>query len=295
MSKYFSLFVAGAMACASFAALAQPEPEPHPGFSDGPSIVHLNTDRMMTIVLVDGAAMVEASDCTTPKSCVIYDVAPGMHELDIRSGLTGKKTLYAGRTHIPGGAEVWAKVRGGTIEIYNVQPRTDVASTTTVVTGPAGATTQHTTTTTTTTVEGVPGISVGIHVGETGMGDIGIGAGVTVTESTTTVHETSSQVEPEPVVVSGRGVLELTSTDGESFTVFIDGKERGTCNCMDGQSIKVRGVEAGEHVLVIKDFMGEETITRGRVWVDPGFTLKLGVGDGIVEAYNRPDFWLPNH
>ena len=228
---------------------------PVKSFGDGPSIVHINTDKFMTRVLVDGAQVVQEGDCSTPTACDVFDVAKGPHEFDIRSGLTGKKVLYKGRVYIPGGAEVWAKVRGGRFEIYNTQPRHN-AAVVAVVNDGGGVTT----TTTTTVVRGAPaGISahmsvidpdtgeeISVSAGISGMPGMG---GVTVTETTTTMTETSGGTVR---VVSGNGSIELTSTDGESFTVFIDGKERGTCNCMDGQSIKVRRIEAGEHKFVIK-------------------------------------------
>lgn len=273
---------------------------PTQSFGDGPSVVHIQSGKMMALIKVDGKMVpVDENACADgPHACDVYDVVPGPHDFEVRSGLTARKVLYKGRVEIPGGAEVFAKVGPGTFEIYNTTPRRDPQGV--VVAAVADGSSTTTTTVTSTTVGAPAGVSAGMTVvdpdtGEqvsvqAGIGGVGAAGSVTVTETTTTVSETHSG--GGAATVSGVGSLELTSTDGESFTVFIDGKERGTCNCLDGQSIRVKRVAAGEHKLVIKDFMGDEVWASGRVWVEPDFELKLGVSEQGVEAFNRSDAWI---
>lgn len=66
----------------------------------------------------------------------------------------------------------------------------------------------------------------------------------------------------------------------------------GTFNGLDGESLTVKNVAAGEHVLVVKDFMENEVWTEGRLILDPGFALKLGVHEqNGVRAFNKSSAW----
>jgi len=273
--------------------------KPVPHFSNAPAILHITSEKMMAMVLVDGTPL-EQGDCTSPKACVVTDLAPGPHELDVRGGAFGTKPIFKGMVSVTGGAEIWGKAKDNTFTIYNTQARTDL--------GPAPvavAPVTHTTTTTTTVNNGgvaAPGgVAIGMSFTDPDTGEtvnMGVSAGAygstaTVTEQTTTVTTVNGSASA-PIPVSGKaGILELTSQDGESFTVFIDGKKVGTFNGLEGESIKVKNVAPGEHKLVIKDFMENDVWTSGRLLMDPGFTLKLGVDEQGVEVFNRQAAWRP--
>ena len=163
-------------------------------------------------------------------------------------------------------------------------------------------------TTTNTTVNngaGMPsgGLSLGMSFTDPDTGEtvnMGVSAGAfgstaKITEQTTvTTTVNGATAAPAPVAMSGKsGILEFTSQDGESFTVFLDGKLVCTFNGLEGDSIKVKNVTPGEHKLVIKDFMENDVWTAGRLLVDPGFTLKIGVDEQGVEVFNRQAAWRP--
>ncbi len=263
----------------------------------GPSILHLSADRTMALVLVDGAP-IDGSDCPSPKACDVVELAPGVHEIEIRTGMFGTKGAIRGRIEVAANAEVWAKATKDRIEVYNTQPRALPAD---VAMAAVPVTSQSTTTTVTQRVGNPGGLSAGVSFVDPATGEpVSIHAGfsivggpsATVTESVTTTTTVSA---PPPVAVSGpAGMIELTSQDGESFTVYLDGKKVGTFNGLEGQSIKVKKVAPGEHTLTIKDFMEEDVWTTGRLYMDPGFTLKMGVDEGAgVEAFNNAGAWQP--
>lgn len=287
-----------ALVLAAAPAAPAPAGAPTKDFANAPSILHITSDKWMAMVLVDGTPL-QQGDCTSPKACDAVDLAPGPHELDIRAGAFGGKTLFKGFVTVTGGAEIWGKAADNKFTIYNTQARVFPQAEPVYVAQPSGVTTQ----TTTTTISGggpVPagGVAIGMSFTDPETGEqvnMGVSAGgfggtATVTEQTTTTVSS-----PAPVTVSRRsGVLELTSLDGSSFTVFLDGKKVGTFNGLEGQSIKVRNVASGEHKLVIKDFMENDVWTSGRLLMDPGFTLKLGVDEEQgVEAFNRRAAWRP--
>jgi hypothetical protein len=265
-------------------------------FANAPSILHVTSEKFMAMVLVDGTPL-QQGDCTSPKACDVVDLAPGPHELDIRGGAFATKTIFKGFVTVTGGAEIWGKAKDNQFTIYNTQARALPQGEPAYV-AHTGATTTQTTTTTVANGGATPagGVAIGMSFTDPDTGEqvnMGVSAGAfggtaTVTEQTTTTVATTS-----PVAVSGRaGVIELTSQDGESFTVFLDGKKAGTFNGLEGQSIKVKNVAPGEHKLVIKNFMEDAVWTSGRLVMDPGFTLKLGVDESQgVEAFNRQAAW----
>jgi hypothetical protein len=269
-------------------------------FANAPSILHITSEKFMAMVLVDGTPL-QQTDCTSPKACDVVDIAPGPHELDIRGGAFGTKPIFKGFVTVTGGAEVWGKAKDNQFTIYNTQARALPPGEPVYVAQPS--TTTQTTTTTVANGGAVPagGVAIGMSFTDPDTGEqvnMGVSAGAfggtaTVTEQTTTTTTVAST--SAPVTVSGKaGVLELTSQDGESFTVFLDGKKVGTFNGLEGQSIKVKNVAPGEHKLVIKDFMENAIWTSGRLLMDPGFTLKLGVDENQgVEAFNRQAAWRP--
>ena len=89
-------------------------------FGSGPSLLHINAEKMISLVIVDGAPL-DHTNCNT-KRCTV-DVPRGSHELDVRYGLGMKKKLFEGIVNVPGGAEVFAKVSGGNMSVYNIQKR----------------------------------------------------------------------------------------------------------------------------------------------------------------------------
>ena len=297
---------AAALLAVSIVLAGPPTGAPMKDFSNGPAILHITSDQWMTMVLVDGTPLQEG-DCTSPKACDVVDLAPGPHELDIRHGAFANKTIFKGMVHVTGGAEIWGKAKDNQFTIYNTQARKDLPPpTTAVAVAPSTGATQVTTTTVTTGTAPHQGGGVGLnmtvvdpHTGETvnmgvSAGMFGATSSTTVTESTTTTTTVGGAPAPAPAVSGAKGTIELTSQDGESFTVFLDGKKVGTFNGLEGQSIRVKNVAAGEHKLVIKSFMEDATWTSGRVWMDPGFTLKLGVDENEgVESFNQASAWQP--
>ncbi len=292
-------------------ALAKPQVQPQPvgepikDFSNGPSILHITSDKFMAMVLVDGTPL-QQSDCTSPKACDVVDIAVGNHELDIRGGALGNKTIFKGIVKITGGAEVWGKAADNTFKIYNTQARAvqPGAATTVIVQQPAT-----TTQTTTTTVSSGPGpnaggAAIGMTFVDPATGEVvsmNVSAGVTGATSSVSVQETTtttvSSAPAGAVVVQqqgGPGSIEFASEDGEGFTVFIDGKQVAQfVGGVEGQSVRVKNVSAGEHKLVVKDFMGNDVWATGRLYMDPGFVLKMGVSEGKLEAFNRENAWEP--
>lgn len=289
---------------------AQATPAPAPvgqpvsHFSNAPAILHITSEKMMAMVLVDGTPL-EQSDCTSPKACAATDLSPGPHEIEVRGGAFGTKPIFKGMVTVTGGSEMWGKAKDNQFTIYNTQARTDLGPAPVAVVAAQPVSATHVTTTTTTVNNGavVPGggVSMGMSFTDPDTGEtvnMGVSAGAfgstaTVTEQTT-VTTTVNGATAAPVAVSGKsGILELTSQDGESFTVFLDGKKVGTFNGLEGDSIKVKNVTPGEHKLVIKDFMENDVWTSGRLLMDPGFTLKLGVDEQGVEVFNRQAAWRP--
>lgn len=266
-------------------------------FANAPSILHITSEKYMAMVLVDGTPL-QQGDCTSPKACDVVDIAPGPHELDIRAGAFANKTLFKGLVTVTGGAEIWGKAKDNQFTIYNTQARALPQGETTTYVASGATTTQTTTTTVNNGAVPAGGVAIGMSFTDPDTGEqvnMGVSAGAfggtaTVTEQTTTTVSSSA-----PVAVSAKaGVIELTSQDGESFTVFLDGKKVGTFNGLEGQTIKVKNVMAGEHKLVIKNFMEDTVWTSGRLLMDPGFTLKLGVDESQgVEAFNRQAAWRP--
>ena len=137
------------------------------------------------------------------------------------------------------------------------------------------------------------GVSIGMHFIDPATGEaISMNMSAGVSGGHANSHSSSTTTTTTTTAQGGPGKLEFTSEDGESFLVFIDGKQVGQFMGIDGQSIVVKNVTPGEHKLVIKDFMGDVVWASGRLFMDPGFTLKLGVGQSSgVEAFNREDAW----
>lgn len=272
-------------------------------FSNSPSILHIQSEKFMAMVLIDGTPL-QQGDCTSPKACTVADLTPGQHDVEIRGGAFGTKPIFKGLVAITGGAEVFGKATGNNeFQIYNTQARTDLA----VAVAPA-PTTEVTQTTTTTTVGGddVGGANVQMSFVDPDTGErihMGVSAGPmggssTVTHQTTTTTTTVNgglSSQSSVVMHQGPGTIEFTSQDGESFLVFVDGKKVGQFIGISGQSVKLRNIASGEHKLEIKSFpIGDQTLAAGRLYMDPGFDLKMGYGQDLgLEAYNRPNAWDP--
>ena len=288
------------MIATALAALVLAAP---PATAARPSILHIATDKWMAGVFVDGTPLTR-DDCTSPKACTVTDITPGKHEIDIRGGLGGK-VLYKGFVTIEGGSEIFAKANDGKLDVYNSQPRVYADD---GATDDAAESTTTTVQQTTTVSGGQPdgGVSIGmtvtdpttgqtVHLGAAAGANGAMGASQTTTTTTTTTTTGGGDADvflgTRPSRPHGAGALELTSEDGQSFTVYIDGKKMGTFNGLEGESMKLKNVQAGEHKLVIKDFMEHQVFTTGRLYMDPNFTLKLGVTESSVEAFNNQNAW----
>lgn len=284
---------------------ATPAAAPVQGIPGAPSNLHLASDKWMTLVMVDGNPL-QQSDCTSPKACVASDVTGGQHEVEIKGGAFATKVLFKGFVDVVPGAEVYGKVVNGELKVYNVQQRTDLVQPAAPV-----AVTETTTTTTTTAVGGEQpvagggGVAIGMSfvdpdTGEAvhmsaAAGPMGMGMQASQSETTQTTQVTTTTVGggAAPAPVSGRASIELTSEDGESFTVFVDGKKLATFNGLEGQSLTLRNLAAGEHKLEIRDFMENKTLVEGRLRLEPGFALKLGKKGRRIEAFNARHAWHP--
>ncbi len=238
-----------------------------PALAGNRSKLTITVDRPIA-VLVDGK-MLEYEEGTT--SVEVLDIEPGKHLVEFRN--FGGKLVGEGEVRVPteGPAIVRARWAGKKFEVYDtvlLEPTPDVVVVEhrTTVVEPAG---EH--------------VSVSASVGGMGMGGIGVSASVSVNEShsTTVVHE--------DVVVdtvhTGTRLVTFRVTDDESVNVFIDGKKVWAYHV--GSTEKKVEVGAGEHHVELKDFMEDETLCRGQLYVDRD--LVIGISQrGCLEVYSAP-------
>lgn len=262
-------------------------------FSNAPSILHITSEKMMSMVLIDGTPL-QQGDCTSPKACNVMDLTPGNHEIDVRGGAFGNKPIFKGIVQITGGAEIYAKAADNQFTIYNTQARAlpqQNTTTTTVITHAAPAPQPA-------PMHGGEGVSIGMSFIDPATGEavtMNMSAGASGGSAHVSNHAASSvttgTTTTTTTVAAGPGSLEFTSEDGESFQVFVDGKRVAQFMGLDGQSVTVKNVTAGRHKLVIKDFMGDEVWSEG-YFIMEGGTYKFGVGEKSgLEAFSHPNAW----
>jgi len=257
---------------ALFLALATPALAAH-------SKLVITVDRPIA-VFVDGT-MLEFEDGTT--SVELVGIDPGRHLVEFRNFVG--KVVGEGSVRIPteGPAIVRARWAGKQFSVYDTvllapEPRTEVV----VV--------EHHTT----VVEPVETVSVSANIGGFGMSasasagfgtvDTVVHHDATVVHSDVVVHETV--VHDDVVVHEARPTSALVTfrvTDDESMNLWIDGKRAWAYHV--GSAEKAVSIPTGEHFVEVKDFMEDETVCRGQLYVDRDLTVGISVA-GCLQVFN---------
>jgi hypothetical protein len=232
-----------------------------PALAGNRSKLTITVDRPIA-VLVDGA-MLEYEEGTT--SVEVIGIEPGKHLVEFRN--FGGKLVGEGEVRVPteGPAIVRARWAGKKFEVYDtvlLEPERDhvVVEHHTTVVEPAG---EH--------------VSVSAS-----MGGMGVSASVSVSGSHSTVVHEDVIVEN---VQRGTRLVTFRVTDDESVNVFIDGKKVWAYHV--GTTEKKVEVAAGEHHIDLKDFMEDETLCQGQLYVDQD--LVIGISQrGCLEVYTDP-------
>ncbi len=103
--------------------------------------------------------------------------------------------------------------------------------------------------------------------------------------------ETHTTTAPEVKVVEEKlpatRKVTFRTTDEEWANIYIDGRKVWEIRAMDTE--KTITLATGEHSLLVKDFMEDETWCRGKLIVDGRKDLVIGVTyNRAVEVYNDP-------
>lgn len=234
-----------------------------PALAGQRSKLTITVDRPIA-VFVDGR-MLEFEEGTT--NVEVVGIEPGRHLVEFRN--FGGKVVGEGEVRVPteGPSIVRARWKGKQFEVYDtvlLEPQRDtvVVEHHTTYVEPAG---EH--------------VSVSASVG-----GVGVSAGISIGGSTTTVVH-------EDVVVETRGassrLVTFRVTDDESVNVWVDGKRVWAFHV--GTAEKSVELTTGEHHLELKDFMEDETVCKGQLYVHGDRDLVLGISQaGCVEVYSDP-------
>ena len=87
------------------------------------------------------------------------------------------------------------------------------------------------------------------------------------------------------------GSVEFISRDDEWVNIWVDGAEVAELRNFDSRRQTVE-LSAGYHTVEVWDFMNNELLVRGRVYVTPGGEVDLGIYENRVEAYGDEHAWV---
>ena len=242
------------------------------------------TPRFMSPEQVAGVEVRPASDVFSLGAILVQVLdgrpafpQPGLHQV--------LAAVAVGQARIPteGPAIVRARWAGKQFSVYDTvllapEPRTEVV----VV--------EHHTT----VVEPVETVSVSANIGGFGMSasasagfgtvDTVVHHDATVVHSDVVVHETV--VHDDVVVHEARPTSALVTfrvTDDESMNLWIDGKRAWAYHV--GSAEKAVSIPTGEHFVEVKEFMEDETVCRGQLYVDRDLTVGISVA-GCLQVFN---------
>ena len=85
------------------------------------------------------------------------------------------------------------------------------------------------------------------------------------------------------------GTVQIVSRDGEWVNVWIDGEEVAELRNFADKSKSVE-LSPGYHSVEVWDFMNNEVLVKGRIYVEAGEQIRIGVYDNRVEAYGDGSF-----
>ena len=249
-----------------------------PAFAAPRGKLIVSTDRPIMVV-VDGTPL-EYEEGTMAVEAV--GLAPGRHVIEFRNAFG--KLVSQGEFEVPfeGRSEVrtrWADKRFEVVDTVLLDDGGQVIvveRTTTVVPSETVSVSAN-----------MGGVGVSAHAGASAHGsvgvhaemgaDFGVSTGVVVTETHTVTEEVVTTDNRAPRLVTFR------VTDDESMNLWIDGQRAWAYHV--GNAEKKVELAAGEHHVEVKDFMENETVCTGRLWVDLDLTVGIST-DGCLQVFN---------